>query len=181
MYRFIAFLRAINAGPDRAVKMEFLRQVFRALHFSDVTTFIGSGNVMFRTSTKNARALESKIEKRLRRALGYEVAAFVRTETELAKIVNCSQFRLAEADHRDFNIIFLAHPLGERLRREVMALRTDTDEFRIHGREIYWLRRKKQGRVSFSNVPLERTLGRPFTIRGAKTVKKIALRYACNV
>jgi pimeloyl-ACP methyl ester carboxylesterase len=70
MPRFIAFLRAINAGPDHAVKMEFLRRVFKSLLFSDVTTFIGSGNVVFKTSAKNAKVLEKRIEKGLCRALG---------------------------------------------------------------------------------------------------------------
>jgi len=81
------------------------------------------------------------------------------------------------ADGRDFNTIFLADPLEERLRREILALRTDTDEFRVHGREIYWLRSEKQGGAGFSNVPLEKTLGKPFTIRSGGTVKKMALKY----
>ena len=51
MYRFIALLRAINAGPRRAVKMEFLRRVFESMHLSDVATFIGSGNIVFKAST----------------------------------------------------------------------------------------------------------------------------------
>ncbi len=136
---------------------------------------------MFKTSTKNAKVLERRIEKGLRHALGYEVAAFVRTDTELAKIVNCRQFQLSEADGRDFNIIFLADALDESLRRKVMALKTHTDEFSVRAREIYWLRRKKQGGAGFSRLPLEKTLCVPFTIRGGKTVKKMALRYACNV
>ena len=177
MSRFIALLRAINAGPRRAVKMELLRRVFESLHFADVATFLGSGNVVFRTSAKNAKTLERRIEKGLRHALGYEVAAFVRTDTELAQIVNCRQFRISEADGRDFNIIFLEDPLSQHLKWKVMALKTDTDEFSVHGREIYWLRRKKQSGVGFSSVPLEKTLCRPFTTRGGKTIKKMALQY----
>ena len=50
MSRFIAFLRAINAGPRRSVKMELLRRIFDSLHFADVATFLGRGNVVFRTS-----------------------------------------------------------------------------------------------------------------------------------
>ena len=173
--RFIALLRAINAGPDRAVKMDFLRRVFESLHFSEVATFIGSGNVVFKTSAKNAKVLERRIEKGLRHALGYEVAAFVRTDTELAQIVNCRQFRQSEADGRDFNIIFLADALGDILRSKLMALNTDADEFSVCGREIYWLRRKKR------SGPLEKTLGLPFTIRGGKTIKKMALRFPCAV
>lgn len=181
MSRFIALLRAINAGPGRAVKMEFLRRVFESLHFSEVATFIGSGNVVFKTSAKNAKVLERRIEKGLRHALGYKVAAFVRTDTELAQIVNCRQFRQSEADGRDFNIIFLADAVDAGLGCKLMALNTDADEFSVRGREIYWLRRKKQGGVGFFNVPLEKTLGVLFTIRGGKTIKKMALRYACNV
>jgi uncharacterized protein (DUF1697 family) len=178
MSRFTAFLRAINAGPGRTVKMEFLRRVFESFHFAEVATFIGSGNVVFKTRTTNAKALERKIEKGLREALGYEVATFVRTDAELAEVVNCREFRQSDADKgADFNIIFLADALSERLRREVIALKTETRQFRVRGREIYWLRRRKRGDAGFSNVPLEKTLGRPFTIRGAKTVKKMALKY----
>jgi len=180
MSRFIAFLRAINAGPNRAVKMKFLRRVFETLPFSEVTTFIGSGNVVFKTRPKNTKVFERKIEKVLRHALGYEVAAFVRTEAELAQIVNGRQFRRSETDPRDFNVIFLGDPLTEHLKRKVAALKTDTDEFHVQGREIYWLRRKKRGGRGFSSVPLEKTLCLPFTVRGGKTIKKMALRYACN-
>ena len=178
MSRYIALLRAINAGAKRAVKMELLREVFQSLHFSVVETYIGSGNVVFQTSAKNAKTLERRIEKGLRRVLRFEVAAFVRTDKELARIAKSRQFRRAESDGRDFNMIFLADALEERLRREVLALRTETDEFRVHGREIYWLRSEKPGGVGFSNVPLEKTLGKPFTIRGGGTVKKLALKYA---
>ncbi len=85
MLRFVAFLRAINVGNGRTVRMDSLHQLFESLGFSGVETFIASGNVVFETRTKNTKTLERKIEKKLREALGYEVAAFVRTDKELAK------------------------------------------------------------------------------------------------
>jgi uncharacterized protein (DUF1697 family) len=178
MSRYIALLRAINIGGGRTIKMEFLRQLFETLGFSKVATFIASGNVVFETTTKNVKSLERKIQKRLRDALGYEVATFLRTDSELAEIANYKPFPRSKIDTAaEFIIIFLADTLDEESKRKVMALRTDTDEFCIHGREIYWLRRLKQSGSTFSTVPLDKTLGRPFTIRGAKTVKKMALKY----
>jgi uncharacterized protein (DUF1697 family) len=50
MFRFVAFLRAINVGGGRTVKMQTLRQVFESLGFSGVATFIASGNVVFETN-----------------------------------------------------------------------------------------------------------------------------------
>jgi uncharacterized protein (DUF1697 family) len=179
MSRFIAFLRAINVGGGRTVKMDVLRQSFESLGFSGVTTFIASGNVVFETTTKNANMLERKIENKLREALGSEVTTFIRTDAELAAIVDYTPFRQSEIDAAaEFNIIFVADPLEEKFKQKVLALRTDTDEFHVHGREIYWLRRKKPGRSTFSTVPLEKALGRPLTIRGVKTVKKMAANYA---
>jgi uncharacterized protein (DUF1697 family) len=66
--------------------------------------------------------------------------------------------------------------LETKLKRKVMALKTETDEFRVHGREIYWLRRKKRGKSIFSTVPLDKALDQPFTIRSAKTVKRLAMK-----
>jgi len=178
MSRYIAFLRAINVG-GHTVKMDTLRQLFESLGFSGVETFIASGNVVFGTTTRDAKALEKKIEHKLQEALGYEVATFIRTGAELADIANYKPFRQADLDAAvALNIAFLADPLDARSKQKLMALRTDIDDFHVHGREIYWLCLKKQSESTFSNAVLEKTLGRRSTLRGADTVKKVAAKYS---
>jgi uncharacterized protein (DUF1697 family) len=177
MTKFIAFLRAINVG-GHTVKMDHLRRFFESLGFSKVETFIASGNVVFETASKNAQTLERKIEGRLKEALGYDVAAFLRTDAELGEIADYKPFPQSKLDGASaFNVIFLAEPLDEKSRQKVMTLRTDIDDFHIHGREVYWLCRKKQSESTFSNAVLEKTLGRPSTIRGLATVQKMAAKY----
>ena len=181
MFRFIAFLRAINAGRGRTVNMQFLRGVFQSLGFSKVATFIASGNVMFEATTKETKALERKIEKALHQALGYEVRTFIRGEAELTKIANYRSFRKSKLDTSwHCNIIFLADKLTRALRRDVKALRTNTDAFEVRGREIYWLRRRKQNGALFSTVPLEKILGGAFTVRGADTIKRITSKWCSS-
>ena len=178
MSRYIAFLRAINVG-GHTVKMDTLRQLFESLGFSGVETFIASGNVVFETTTRDARTLEKKIEHQLQEALGYEVATFIRTDAELADIANYKPFRQADLDAAvALNIAFLAEPLDAQSKQKLMALRTDIDDFHVHGREIYWLCLKKQSESTFSNAVLEKTLGRRSTLRGADTVKKVAAKYS---
>ena len=178
MFRFIAFLRAINVGGGRTVKMQSLRQVFDSLGFSKVATFIASGNVVFETTTRETKALERKIERALKEALGYEVRTFVRGEAELVKIAAYRPFTQSKFDETwNSNIIFLADNLTPALKRNVKALTTNTDAFAVRGREIYWLRRRKQNGALFSTVPLEKILGRTFTVRGAGTIKKIASKW----
>jgi uncharacterized protein (DUF1697 family) len=178
MSRYIAFLRAINVG-GHTVKMDVLRQQLEALGFSNVETFIASGNVIFETTSKNGRTLEKKIEEQLRTVLGYEVATFIRTDTELTAIANHRSFSpSALKTAQALNVIFLADVLDAASQKKLMALKTDIDDFHVHGREVYWLCRKKQSESTFSNAVLEKTLGRSSTIRGVNTIQKMAAKYA---
>ena len=87
MPQFFAFLRAVNAGPGRVVRMDVLRHAFESLGLSGVATFLGSGNVVFETGAKDVPRLEKAIESGLRQALGYSVPVFIRTHAELEEIV----------------------------------------------------------------------------------------------
>jgi uncharacterized protein (DUF1697 family) len=177
MSKFIAFLRAINVG-GHTVKMDRLRGLFESLGLSNAETFIASGNVLFEAAARDAAALEKKIEAGLREALGYEVATFIRTDAELKAIANYKPFPQSQLEAATaFNIAFLKEPPDAASKKKVLALRTELDDFHIHGREFYWLSQVKQSESTFSNALLEKTLGRPSTLRGAETVRKIAAKY----
>jgi uncharacterized protein (DUF1697 family) len=174
MPRYISFLRAINVG-GHTVKMDVLRQHFEALGFANVATFIASGNVIFETTAKNTRSLEKRIEEQLHTTLGYEVATFIRTETELSVIAQYQPFSAAALKTAQaLNVAFLAEPLDAAAQQKLMALETDIDDFHVHGREVYWLCKKKQSESKFSNAVLEKTIGQAATMRGINTLKKLA-------
>jgi uncharacterized protein (DUF1697 family) len=178
MTRYFAFLRAINVGGGHVVKMDRLRRLFESLGFSNVETFIASGNVVFESKSRNAKTLEAKIEKELREALGYEVTTFIRSEAELIDIAHYepfSKYDLAAAI--SFNIVFLGETLNEEAELGLMGLRTDIDDLHLRGREIYWLCRKKQSESTISNAAFNKILRMPATVRGAKTVKKMMAKY----
>src|SRR5215471_13061771 len=133
MFKFFAFLRAINVGGARTVKMQSLRRVFESLGFCRVATFIASGNVIFETTTRRTKTLEGKIEKALQKALGYEVRTFVRGEAELAKIAKYRPFPQSKFDDTwQTNIIFLADNLNRKAKQNVEGLRTSTNAFEVH-------------------------------------------------
>lgn len=178
MTRYIAFLRAINVG-GHTVKMDRLRKLFAELGFSSVETFIASGNVIFETEEKNAQALENRIERHLRESLGYEVATFLRTASELAAIARYKPFPAAEleAEGNMLYVGFLAASPEARVRQALLDLRTDIDEFHVHERELYWLCRKKFSESKVSGAMLEKRAAMPATLRNVTTVRKIAAKY----
>ncbi|MBK8617776.1 MAG: DUF1697 domain-containing protein [Anaerolineales bacterium] len=178
MSKYIAFLRAINVGGHN-VKMDHLRQLFETLDLKNVETFIASGNVIFDAKPASTKNLEKKIEACLHEALGYEVATFIRTDAEVSAIANYKPFPPSKLETAAaLNIGFLADPPNEAAQQKLMALRTEIDDFHVHGREIYWLCLKKQSDSKISNVTIEKALGVKSTLRGVNTVNKLAKKYA---
>ena len=181
MVRDVAFLRAINVG-GHVVRMERLRSLFEGLGFSEVETFIASGNVIFRTGEKDTQSIEAQIARGLEEALGYEVATFIRTEAELAQIAAYEAFPQAQVEAATaYNIAFLHEPLGEQAKQALKGLQTEIDAFVVRATEIYWLCQKKQSESTFSNAVLEKRLRVKSTIRGVATVQRLAARFGSNL
>jgi uncharacterized protein (DUF1697 family) len=172
--RYVAFLRAINVG-GRFVKMDVLRDHFAALRFADVETFIASGNVLFSTSSTDAPALEQRIERRLERALGYDVATFVRTPSELAMLVRDEPYQDRDAGSTLWTG-FLKSPVSPAVRDALRALSSAAEEVDVRGREVFWLRRDLDMTALRTGAKIDKALGAPVTFRNVTTVRKLALK-----
>ena len=178
MPRYVALLRAVNVG-GRVVKMERLRQVFEETGLTGVSTHIASGNVLFTAGRGRAAVLETKIEKALEAALGYPVAAFLRTPAELAAVAAQRPFPdedLGEA--HGVYVGFLKEPLSTERYDLVHGFRTPTDEFAVSGREVWWLCRIRSSDSEFSGARLEKALGLSATFRNISTVRALAAKLA---
>ena len=177
MPRYFAFLRAINVG-GHIVKKEKLRELFESLGFFNVETFIASGNVIFKTKSKNAKALEKKIEEHLRESLGYEVATFLRTDNELIQITERRPFADSALEVATANNIgFIEEPLSNDATKSLMDLQSEIDQFHVEGREVHWLSRMKQSDSTFSNAVFERVTKSKATFRGVNTISRLAAKY----
>ena len=175
MPRHVALLRAINVG-GHTVEMKRLQKLFEMLAFTDVETFIASGNVIFTAAAGPARALESRIEAHLERSLGYSVATFLRTPPQLRSIAEHRAFAKPAPGSTLYIGFLAAKPVAAAV-RQMEALATDIDEFRVHDRELYWRCRKTMGVSKVSGAKLEKALGLPMTLRQLSTVEKLAAKY----
>jgi len=172
--RTFAFLRAINVGR-RTVRMERLREEFTALGFSGVETFIASGNVIFESGAVKEKPLRERIERHLHGNLGFEVTTFLRSSSELTNIVNRCPFSTAPG--ASVYVAFLAVAPETRAAKDLMACQSQTDQFHVHNREIYWLCRTTMSDSKFSGALLEKILRQPATIRNLTTLQKLTAKY----
>ena len=177
MARLAAFLRGINVG-GHVVKNDQLKKIFGKAGCDDVQTFIASGNVVFSSKSRSMPALEKKIEGELRKALGYEVRVFVRTEDEVLAVAAHQPFNAAQLkDARSVYVGFLPAAPSAATVKALMKLRTETDEFHVKGREVYWLLRAPFTDSKVNYNTFERTLAAPATFRVTRTINRLAEKY----
>lgn len=81
-----AFLRAINVGKHNRVKMDDLRGVCSSLGFSNVSTYLQTGNVAFEAADSE-EAAASRLEEALLATGLRNAAAVVRTRAALLELL----------------------------------------------------------------------------------------------
>ncbi|MCH7565028.1 MAG: DUF1697 domain-containing protein [Gemmatimonadetes bacterium] len=177
MPRHIAFLRGINVGGHR-VKMDEVGHLFVGLGFSDVSTFIASGNVVFESPDKDCAGLEQTIEGHLETELGYEVATFIRSITELQAISAVEPFGTADPNHSLY-VVFLHAPPDDEVRHALSDLRSTFDDFQVEGGEIYWLCRGRLTESPAFKGGFAKAMGAtPTTMRKITTLQRMVAKYA---
>jgi uncharacterized protein (DUF1697 family) len=150
------------------------------MKFTDVATFIASGNVIFSSKEGDAPKLTKKIEAHLQAKLGYAVDTFLRTRAELAAVAAFRPFAetAAEKTTPTLHVGFLKEPLTAAQARGLEACATAVDELRVAGREYYWLCRIKSHESTVWASRTLRALALPSSsMRNVTTVRKLAALY----
>jgi uncharacterized protein (DUF1697 family) len=182
MTAYVALLRGINLG-NRRVKMATLAATFEEMGFGAVSTFIASGNVLFESPPADAGQLEEQIQHGLADSLGYTVDTFVRTRSEIAAVAAFRPFPDADMDNPAHTVHagFLKAPLGAEAAGQLEACRTDVDEFRVVGREFFWLCRIRTSDSKVWSSPAMRAVGiRTSTMRNMTMLRKLAAQYPAS-
>ena len=175
MTNYVAFLRGINVGGKRLIKMDDLRRVIESLGLKKVRTFIASGNVLFATSQTNREALRKKIEKKLLTAFGHDVPVVLQTIEELKDHLRAGPFKKIKPSPDVMMCVTLlaADPKSGPKLPHKSAIE-NLEVLAIKNRAAFILcRRKKNGMFSFPNNFFEKEFGVTATTRNWNTVNRI--------
>lgn len=135
--KFVALLRGINVVGKNKVKMEDLREMFAALGFQSVKTYINSGNVIFETSESDEKKLVERIEKAIEKELSLNIKTMVRSVSEIEDIVKNNPFDGQFENHKELHVFFLDAPLPHEKRELLLSNNNENEKFAVRGREIF--------------------------------------------
>ena len=171
---YVALLRGINVGGNNMVSMADLRDSFGELGFSDVASYINSGNILFRAKSKDARALERKIDAMLAKQHDLPGRTVVRSRDEMAQLLATIDREWTEvSDEWRYYVAFLRHEVDAESVLDGLAPKKDIEEVVYCPGTLLWRTRiadlARSGMQKIASMPVYKSL----TIRNLNTTRKV--------
>jgi uncharacterized protein (DUF1697 family) len=130
--RVVGLLRGVNVGGGNRLRMADLLAVVESLGYTDVVTYLQSGNVVFSTLRRSTAGLGDEVRRALVEQCGIDVLVLLRTHREMVAIVAANPY--PRDDPTKVVVSFLDN--------RAVPLDLDLAAFApegltVHGREIY--------------------------------------------
>lgn len=170
---YVALLRGINVGGSHKVPMKDLREIVADSGGEDIATYVQSGNVVFH-STKNAPDLVDDLEARLERAFGFEIPTIVRTEAEMAKVVEQNPWPDDDLEPTKLVVVFYQTAPKTDTFASIDASAFEPERFVLTSRELYLDLPGGQGRSKLAGAIGKPKLAPPGTARNWRSVTTLA-------
>jgi len=171
MNTYISLLRGINVSGHNKIKMAALRSLYESLGFSDVRSYLQSGNVVFTSAETDRSAIARSIEAAIADAYGYAVTIFVLGAADLEQVFTGNPFLAGRSeDPARLHVTFLADSPSPEMLDNLVPPANASDEFHIDGAYVYLFCPNGYGRTKLSNAFFERKLKVAATTRSWKTV-----------
>jgi uncharacterized protein (DUF1697 family) len=171
--RLIALLRGINVGGNKPIDMGRLRQTLANLGYSDVRTYLQSGNAIFTSKAGPAEAATT-LEDAIAGEFGIDCRVIVRTAAEVRAIMAADPLlHLLGNPSRHF----VAFPDGPPRPEGVTSLTSEDygiDQLRVVDSHVYLWCPDGISKSPFARANFDRILGVPVTMRNWNTVTRLA-------
>jgi uncharacterized protein (DUF1697 family) len=173
MATYIAFLRAINLGAKRKFPKAAIIDAVEKAGFTDVETYINTGNVRLDTTLRSRARIEAALEKAFEAEAGFAVPTIVFTQKELAAIADEAESFGHGGKHY---VSFLKETPTAAAIEAVEAVGTADEVARVGGRAVHLLLGDNYHESRLTNASIEKHLG-VATNRNLTVVRALAEKW----
>ena len=173
MSRFVALLRGINVGGKNKVPMAELRALCDEIGFSNVRTYIQSGNLLF-VGAGTASEHEARLEKAIQSRFGRPIPVIVRSGTKWPAIVASNPFEEAARDEPNRLMLCLSKAKPRPDAGQALQERAkDGERVRLTGEALWIHFPSGAGTSKLTPSWIDRMVGSPVTSRNWRTALQL--------
>jgi uncharacterized protein (DUF1697 family) len=133
---WIGLFRGINVGGNNKLPMKELVKVLEAAGLIDVTTYIASGNMLFR-SDRPEDELQTLIRDQVETHFGFRPLVFLITRDHLTKVANANPYKDHEHQGKAQHIFFLKAPATLVNHEFLDSLKIESEAYTVTDEALY--------------------------------------------
>ena len=176
--KYLALLRGINVSGHHLIKMEALKTALELIGFSEVQTYIQSGNVFVTIEGENPASVGFKIKQEIAKSFGFDVPVIVLSKNDLELCISYNPFlKEKEVDHKKLYVAFLSKSVSDSAINELKISQFKPDEAIVNGNMIFIKYNVGAGKTRLDQKYIEKKLNLTVTIRNWNTVSKLLDTY----
>lgn len=138
MQTYVSVLRGINVSGHRVIKMDALKKSYADLGFTNIHTYIQSGNVVFRFKKFEPPKIEKMIKDKISDEFGFDVPVIVMESGALKNILKNNPFlNNKNVDISTLHVTFLSAIPAKPEVNILKEFSYSPDEFIISGDVMY--------------------------------------------
>jgi uncharacterized protein (DUF1697 family) len=168
--RYVAWLHAVNVGGRNKVPMAWLREASVEAGFTDVATYVQSGNLVLTADTAKADVVRDRVRKLISDGLGLDVEVTVRSRAQLAKVIEGNPMHEHVDEPAKLHVSFLSGEPDATGLAAIDAKAYAPDRFVADGRQLYLWFPGGAGRSKLATLPWRKRIGVAGTARNWRTV-----------
>ena len=178
MKKHLALLRGINVSGHNMIKMEALKNMLENMGYSDVETYIQSGNVFVTTDEESGSAVGFAIKQEIYKVFGHDVPVIVVTKNDLEMCFKNNPFlKEKEVDTKKLYVAFISKELPSSAINELKISQFKPDEAVIDGNRIFIKYDIGAGKTRLDQKYIEKKLNVVATMRNWNSVSKLLEMY----
>jgi uncharacterized protein (DUF1697 family) len=170
---FVALLRGVNVGGKNMVSMRALKDSFEKLGFADVTTYINSGNIIFRSADADARKIEKRLERMMAEEYGLPCRVVVRSSAEMARLVASLPKDWDGNKAWRYNVIFLRHSIDSADLIRDLKPKPDIEQVAYRPGTLLWAAQVAHVTATTMLKLSSQKVYQDMTVRNLNTTKKL--------
>ncbi|MFL2132609.1 DUF1697 domain-containing protein [Desemzia sp. FAM 24101] len=173
--KMVALLRGVNVGGKNRVPMQELKKCFLDAGFTEVATYINSGNIVFEADWKSReQTLQDYCQQIIEAAFVFPVIVAIVTADELAEAIQHAPSWWGTDPAMRHNALFVIYPASaEDVLSGVGPINNDLEKVSYVGTILFWSASvEKYRRTRFSKIIGTKSY-QQVTIRNANTTRKL--------
>lgn len=168
--RYVALLRGVNVGTSKRVDMKTLKKLFESIGYTEVLTYINSGNIQF-SSDETYDKVEEAIQEILCKNLGEGIKVLLKTKEQMSEIAKMIPEEWKNDEGQKTDVAYLFKSINRKEIVDELPIKKEYVRILYVDGALIWNVKRKDYNKSQLNKIIGQKIYKEMTIRNANTAR----------